>query len=70
MCIILMEFNYLQDYELGLQVICVNNLDTLFKTPQTHFVTAVRRLKQLFTSFYTAQIAQFKEELFSNIKHA
>ena len=69
MCIILMELNYLQDHELGL-VICVNKLDTLFKTSQTHFVTAVRRLKQPFTSFYPAQITQFKEKLFSNIRHA
>ena len=33
MCIILIELNYLQDYELG-QVICVNtNLDAISKTP-------------------------------------
>ena len=33
MCIILMELNYLQDYELG-QVFCVNtDLATVFKSP-------------------------------------
>ena len=33
MCIILMELNYLQDYELG-WLICANtNLDTIFNTP-------------------------------------
>ena len=46
-------------------VICVNiNLDTIFKTPYTHSATAVGILKQLFTSFSTAQITQIKEKLF------
>ena len=64
MCIILMELNDLQDYELG-WVICVNtNLDTIFKTPYTHSATVVSILKQLFTSFSTAQITQIKEKLF------
>ena len=54
---LLLLLNYLQHYELGL-VICVNtNLDTILKTPWTHSATAVGVLKQLFTSFSTAQMA-------------
>ena len=36
-----------------------------FKIPYAHFATAVDILKQLFTSFFTAQISQIKEKLFS-----
>ena len=49
------------------------NLDTIFKTLYTHSATAVGILKQLFTSFSTAQITQIKETLFekiSNIKRS
>ena len=63
MCIILMEVNYLQDYDLDF---CVSaNLETIFRIPQTHFGTAVGILKELFTSFSTAQFTQTKEKLFS-----
>ena len=72
-CIILMELNYLQDYELG-QVICVNtNLGIIFKTPKTHFRNCGRHI-EISTSFSTAQITQIKKKtLFdkiSNIKRS
>ena len=62
MCIILMELNYLQDYELGYVIYVNTNLDTIFKA---HFATTVGIMKQPFTSFSTAQITQIIAKSFS-----
>ena len=61
---ILVELNYLQEYQLG-QVNCVNtNLDTILKTPQTHSATAVGILKQLSTFFPLLKLLKSKKNSF------
>ena len=37
------------------------NLDSIFNTPYTHFLTSVSMFKQLFAFFSTVKIAQIKE---------
>ena len=64
---ILVELNYLQEYQLG-QVNCVNtNLDTILKTPQTHSATAVGILNNYPLFFHCSNYSNQRKTLFEKI---